>query len=128
MKRTQLKRKSELRQKTPLRGLHPMLAKAIKRRPICREDRDRLDFLHAQPCCVTGRLPVDVHHNTQHRGLRQTAPHDQGIPLHHETHMDFHAGAGYFEGWDRERRRAWQTEQVEKYQALWLIQCGRTNS
>ena len=128
MKRTPLKRKTTLRQKTPLRRLHPMRAKAIKRRPCSPEDLARLRWLHEQPCAVTGRRPVDVHHNTQHRGLRQTAPHDQGIPLHHETHLDFHAATGFCKGWDRERRREWQTEQVEKYQALWLIQCGRTNS
>ena len=119
MKRTSIRRKTQLHQKTPLRRKHPMRAKAIKRRPCSPDALARLRWLHAQPCAITGRHPVDVHHNTQNHGLRRTAPHDQGIPLHHETHLDFHAGAGYFKGWDRERRRAWQTIMVEHYQVIW---------
>jgi hypothetical protein len=92
-----------------------------KRRPTSPEDRARLDWLHAQPCVVTGRHPVDIHHSTVNRGLGQKSPHDQGIPLHHDTHMDFHAATGYFKGWDREQRRAWQTAMVERYQTLWAM-------
>ena len=121
MKRTLLKRKTQLRQKQPLRRLSPWRSHPPKRPPCSPEDLDLLDWLHRQPCCVTGRRPVDVHHNTQHRGLRQTSPHDQGIPLHHETHMEFHAATGFFKGWDRERRRAWQTAMVERYQTLWAM-------
>ena len=85
------------------------------------EDRARLDWLHAQPCAVTGRSPVDVHHDTQDRALGTKAPHSQGIPLHHDVHMDFHAATGHFKGWDRQRRRDWQTAMVLRYQTLWAM-------
>ena len=121
MKRSPLKRKTKLRQKTQLRRSHPIRQRSPKRRPPSPEDQDRLDWLHAQPCAVTGQHPVDVHHNTHGRGMGTKTPHSQGIPLHHDVHMDFHAATGYFKGWDRARRRDWQTAMVLRYQTLWAM-------
>ena len=74
MKRTPLKRKTPLRRSSRLRSHR-------RRVPhVTLEDKARLDWLHEQPCAVTGRRPVDVHHNTYGRALGRKTPHSQGIP------------------------------------------------
>ena len=116
MKRTALKRYARLQSRKPMRR------RARKSIPTTPEDRARLNWLHDQPCAVTGkRPPVDVHHHTQHRGLGQKSKHDQGIPLAHDVHMDFHAGRGLFKGWMKDARREWQTAMVLRYQTLFAV-------
>ena len=121
MKRTALKRKTPLRASKPMRRSKSMRQRSPRRRKTSPEDQSYLDWLHEQPCAVTGRLPVDVHHNTYGRGLGTKTPHDQGIPLHHTVHMDFHAATGHFKGWDHDRRREWQIAMVTRYQTLWAM-------
>jgi hypothetical protein len=46
------------------------------------------DWLHRQPCVVTGRYGVTVHHPTAHRdGGRFTRSHWIAVPLIAELHM-----------------------------------------
>ena len=90
--------------------------------PTSPEDRARLAWLHLLPCCAPGHRncgPVEVHHDTQDRALGKKAPHDRGMPMCHLAQVQFHGGSGPFKGWDKARRREWQTAMVAHYQALW---------
>jgi hypothetical protein len=102
-----------------------------KAKPIAPEDKLRLEWLHKQRCCcprVGGCGPVEVHHNTQNRAMGKKSGHDQGVPMAHKCHMDFHDNAGVFKGWKKERLREWQTGQVARWQALWNLEVRRRDT
>lgn len=48
------------------------------------------DWLHLQPCCIHGTLPVDMHHAVGLRGMGQKASDFGAIPLSHDLHMEYH--------------------------------------
>jgi hypothetical protein len=123
MKRTPLKRKTPLRRGKPMRRVR-------KVKLIAPEDGARLEWLRRQPCCCPGADcgPSEVHHNTQNRAHGKKSEHDQGMPMAHKCHMDFHANAGVFKGWKREQLREWQTGQVQRWQALWEANAARSRT
>jgi hypothetical protein len=93
------------------------------------EDKARLEWIREQRCCCPAGEdcgPSEVHHNTQNRALGKKSKHDQGMPMAHKCHMDFHANAGVFKGWKREQLRGWQTGQVLRWQVLWDLETRRT--
>jgi hypothetical protein len=56
------------------------------------KDRDYLEWLHLQPCIVTGRLNVTVHHVKECPGGPRVDR--RGVPLVHELHMLTHEVSG----------------------------------
>lgn len=74
--------------------------------------------VRALPCCRCGRHPTEyaptrAHHQTgMGKGKGQKNPDDRTMPLCFLCHNDFHALAGKFKGWGRERLRKWQNTQV----------------
>lgn len=105
MKRSPLKRSTPLRRSKPLR---------YRPKPRPGSDPAYLARVRAQGCAVGKgcRGRVHAHHSTTGRGLGQKAPDRESFPLCALHHDSFHQATGYFEGWDRARRRAWQAEQV----------------
>lgn len=87
------------------------------------EDPDRVHFLHSQACachpCPAPPREIEVNHPTYGRGLSQRGNDKDSFPMCGKHHRQFHAGKGYFEGWSREKRRAWQIEQAQKYQGIY---------
>jgi hypothetical protein len=93
-------------------------------------------WLLKQPCAVNAIEPciaaVIVHHHTEgethapgarpakalggKRGKSQRASDYFGIPLCHRHHGQFHDAKGFCKDWDKEDRRAWQTDQVTIHQ------------
>jgi uncharacterized Zn finger protein (UPF0148 family) len=136
VKRTQLIRKTPLKARQPMRrrsrivgqfdrkARSPIRKRARKYQVISPEDIERLAWLRTLPCCAPGHEncpgPVGVHHDTQHRAKGKKSPHSRGMPMCTDSHVfGFHANAGPFKGWKKAQLRAWQDEQVAKYQALW---------
>ncbi len=82
-------------------------------------ERD-LDRVRAMPCSVPGCRHAhersEAHHITG-AGMSLKAPDDQTFPLCPWHHLELHSLSGYFKGWDGERLRNWQLEQVAK---TWL--------
>ncbi len=58
-------------------------------KPVRELDSAYLSYVRKQPCCVSGRTPVDAHHVG--RGGVGTKPSDRmAIPLHRDYHREFH--------------------------------------
>lgn len=130
---TPLRSRGYIRRKRPMaRRRNPIRQRSPKRRGTSPEDRERLAWLHEQRCCAPGhedcRQRVIVHHDTHDRGLGQKSLHARGMPLCWRAHRDFHDSAGPFRGWTRERRREWQDEMVERFQAAWERESGPRES
>lgn len=55
-------------------------------------DPDYLAYVRKQPCCVSGKTPVDAHHvRIGNVGGVGTKPSDwMAIPLHRDFHREFH--------------------------------------
>jgi len=117
--RTSIKRKTKLapggylKRYTPLR---PASKKTIakKRAKLGLADEAYLAWIRTLPCCV---CPLDdrtqAHHLKHGRGDRKGGMgirvHDRlTIPKCPRHHRQFHAGTGFFKGWDKERKRMWQ--------------------
>jgi hypothetical protein len=77
---------------------------------------DRRVLCRQKPCHCCGAIPSHAHHVTYSRGLGQKSYDSMVIPLCWKCHSEFHDARGHFEGWDRERRRAWQESALEQ---LW---------
>jgi hypothetical protein len=115
-------KRTALRRKTPIRASRkPLRPRSVRRPEPAPEDRERLAWLRSLPCCGPGPHlgAVAPHHETHGRGLGQRSSHQDAIPLCWGCHRAFHDASGPFRGWDRERRRAWQAEQVARHRALW---------
>jgi len=57
-------------------------------------EKDFQGWLKQRPCIITGRGPVEVHHckGATFRHNKTLIGHAFCIPLHHDTHMEYHAG------------------------------------
>lgn len=80
------------------------------------EDPAWLAHVRRLPCCVPGcRSPSEAHHVRRHAGTGMR-PHDRdAIPMCHRHHVDeFHRATGYFKGWTKASRWAWQEEQLQR--------------
>ncbi len=62
------------------------------------------------------RTAHHAHHSTVGRGMGQKASDYDAFGMCHDHHYQFHSGTGAFAGWDRNRRREWQLEQVSATQ------------
>jgi hypothetical protein len=90
----------------------------------------RIEKLRDYPCAVFDQgwvahepdllcsPELDIHHHTSHRGMSMKASDERTFPLCHRHHMDFHAARGLFRDWDKQRRREWQDEMVERYNRI----------
>jgi hypothetical protein len=80
---------------------------------VAGDDPYWLARIRKQPCAMCGHgPPCDAHHATFGRGMGQRASDRETMPLCRVCHLNFHAGKGPFEGWDQEKRRSWQAEQI----------------
>lgn len=80
-------------------------------------DLKYLEWLRSQPCALAGHGvcsgPSDAHHQTGRKGLGQKNNDAQAYPLCHQHHIyERHALAGYFRGWDKQRIRDFEDQQV----------------
>lgn len=102
-----------LKRHTPLK---PASKKKIaeKRAKLGLADEAYLQWVRTLPCCV---CPLDdrtqAHHLKHGRGERRGGMgirvHDRlTVPMCSRHHRQFHAGTGFFQGWDKERKRVWQ--------------------
>lgn len=85
-------------------------------------DPGYLSWLHTQRCALHGggcRGPLEANHHTSGRGLGQKADDKRSFTLCREHHAQMHEYRGFFAGWGKDQRRAWQTAQVERYRALY---------
>lgn len=87
-------------------------------------DRNYLARVRRLSCCVCSRGAQCAHHSTVGRGMGQKASDYDSIPMCTEHHFDFHEGKGHFAGWDRNRRREWQQEQVAATQTILGLLAG----
>lgn len=123
-------RRSPLRRFTPLRATRRTPKRS--RKPRTEAERDEpayLEFIRTLPCCAPDApskcFPfVQAHHHTYPRGMGQKAPDRFAIPLCALHHDNFHMANGAFLGWGRDRRRAWQDAQVERFQAAYERRVG----
>ncbi len=88
-----------------------------------REDPEYLARVRSLPCLLSGRGgcygPVEAHHAGKRPGMGLKAADRTAVPLcraHHVSH--WHACAGAFKGWDREKRREWSDEAIRVTRAL----------
>ena len=89
----------------------------------------RLGWVRSLPCCLAGakghqcKGRTDAHHpRGPSTGLGRKGSDADAFPMCHHLHVfEWHGAAknGYFSGWDKARRRAWQREQVQRYRDLW---------
>lgn len=87
------------------------------------EDKAYCGWLRSLPCCMCGARPVQVHHRTG-AGMARRAHDHEGMPLCHQCHTDLHGLTGKFKGWDKQRLRTWQREQVDICRDGWRLDYG----
>jgi hypothetical protein len=93
-------------------------------------DKPYLQWLHSQPCAMQPcGAAVQAHHSTNapaehhgksfggRRGKSQRPDDAHAFALCLRHHAQFHDASGPFRDWTREKRRAWQDEQVTAYRA-----------
>jgi hypothetical protein len=107
------------------------------------EDKRYQGFLRGQPCAACGGDgPCEVHHaesgttyspelpipakaipGARARGAQRSHDHC-GIPMHGPTchRAEWHGKKGRFKGWTRERRDAWEADQIRKYRRRYAMQ------
>ena len=141
MKRSELRRKSPLRTKKPMkRGASPTTKTQLKRTTMLRKTRLKakppkqrtaeqggdaiyLRFIRGLPCVVYGTPPPShAHHEVGAgkggRGKSQKAPDRRTIPLSPRAHREFHDGLGFCKGWSKEKRRDWQDQEISRLQIM----------
>ena len=82
------------------------------------EDPEFIRWLRLQPCALAtfcGDRSGPPHHARHNVGGGQRAHDSRAIPLCPKHHDDFHDGAGPFLGWDRQQRRDWMDQQIERW-------------
>ena len=120
MKRTALKRGAKrLSRRQPLRS-----KRAKARRSGRARDEAYMAWVRTLPCCAPHGLMWLCNGGTEahHAGRRATgrkADDDTCIPLSMYCHRWWHAAAGPFAGWTRDRRRTWADARITETQALW---------
>ena len=91
------------------------------------------DFLRHQPCLRCGRESYGGIHHQQGAGMGMRADHEDGIPMCGTgttgCHGDLHSLAtnGMFSGYDKGRRRQWETDRIAEMRALWELRCKAMN-
>jgi hypothetical protein len=91
-------------------------------------DKPFIQWLHSQPCAMQPcGAAVQAHHSTNapaerhgkslggRRGKSQRPDDAHAFALCLRHHAQFHDASGPFRDWTREKRRAWQDEQVAAY-------------
>ena len=103
-----------------------MKRSAFKRKGPKRTDHPQhLAYLRTLPCCL-GHLyacshqdSVQAHHSTAGmkglKGMSLRTSDLDAFPLCAKHHRAFHDHAGFFAGWTKEARKAWQLEQSAAY-------------
>ena len=86
-------------------------------------DKAYLAFIRQQPCCIPNhdcQGPIDAHHAAKRSGMGLKASDHDTLPLCRQGHIyERHPLAGYFQGWTKAQVKAWEGEQIQKYQALY---------
>lgn len=102
MKRSPLTRKSPLKRSR---------FKRSKPRPNpAGSDKKHLAWVRAQPCAVCQTTQrVEAHHPRLGNGMSRKAPDREAFPMCHRHHItEFHGACGFFAGWTKGQRKAWQ--------------------
>lgn len=99
-----------------------MKRRAPKARTVAQgADPEYLAFVRRQRCCACGSLPPNhAHHETLGgRGKSQKAPDRRTLPFCFGDHDDFHLVRGRFNGWSREKRKAFQSAEIDRLNGVW---------
>lgn len=120
LRRTELRRGTkELKRTGGLSRSSRLPRKRAKARRGREVDEAHLAFVRTLFCAgCGGKPPNDPHHDTAGRGMGQKADDKRAFPMCRCCHDEFHDGRGQFDGWSKDRRRAWQADQVAAVQAL----------
>lgn len=99
---------------------------------MSKKDPAYLSFIRSLPCCAPDakrgfpwvrdtashcKGAIEAHHQTG-SGLALKAPDRWSMPLCQRHHRAFHDARGVFSHWDKARRKEWQKQMVDHYQAL----------
>lgn len=86
------------------------------------KDKAYLAFIRQQQCCIPNhdcQGPIDAHHAARRSGMGLKACDRDTLPLCRQGHIfERHPLKGYFEGWTKERVKAWESDMIRKYQSL----------
>lgn len=128
MKRTPLRRKTQLQTKSTLKTSKPLKRKTrinprrSKPRKGRVHDDDFLDFVRQQRCMVPGCNKRAEPHHFGRRGMSQKCSDYETVPACREHHRYFH-DHGYLPGMDRKQTfdafRAQSAELLERYSMIW---------
>jgi hypothetical protein len=87
-------------------------------------DKAYLAFIRQQPCCIPNhdcQGPIDAHHAQKRSGMGLKASDHDTLPMSRQGPIyERHALAGYFQGWAKDRVKAWESEMIAKYRDLYL--------
>lgn len=96
---------------------------------MANEERERLEWLRKQPCCLKGNGrcfgTVQAHHAPGHKGMGTRNHDDTGKPLCVQHHTERHSVSGHFRGWDKARLRDWEELQAEAYRRAYAAHLQR---
>lgn len=88
------------------------------------EDSDYTDWIRRQPCNECGRSPgCDPHHRTG-AGMAMRSHDHKAIPLCRFCHETFHAGSGTFKRLDKQGKRDYQDEAIERCRRVYNASKG----
>lgn len=101
--------------------------KVKRRRAKPGDNRKYKAWIKGFPCVVVGSKRcgrADPHHmidghGEQRKGMGQTASDKDCFPLCRRHHDDLHDGTGFCKGWSKEKRRIFQEQEIERFQAMW---------
>lgn len=88
------------------------------------EDPEYIRWIKQQPCNQCGaQRGSDPHHRTG-AGLAMRAHDHKAIPLCRYCHNAFHAGSGTFKRLDRQGKRTYQDEAIERCRRVYKSSKG----
>lgn len=126
---------SSLTRKGDLDRGKPLAHRSKKKRRGPLRDPRFLRFVRSLRCCVCGTdVNVIAHHMVEgdgddRRGMSQkvsdhkTMPFCDGRALALSHHKQFHRRLGVFKGWENERRRVFQEEEIARVRKMYETLC-----
>ncbi len=88
------------------------------------EDKDYIDWIKQQPCNQCGKQgSCDAHHKTG-AGLAMRSHDHLAMPLCRACHTEFHASSGAFKKMEKQARRDYQDEAIERCRRVYNASKG----